>query len=163
MHTHHTHSHTHPHTLSLSHSFNKRSLASLHCSNQELALTPTYYSMNDRGGWHYKLHYDFVIYRRKKLLSQSAFTSSANWNWNIKDLLMGSLHRQVAVLVPDEKLNRFHSWCKKIFKTKRDSFHPGPVETPSGWGLPIGYACTVINLCKSSILRIELKRLSVVF
>ena len=23
------------------------------------------------------------------------------------------------------------------FKTKWDSFHPGPVETPSGWGLPI--------------------------
>ena len=24
-----------------------------------------------------------------------------------------------------------------MFKTKWDNFHPGPVETPSGWGLPI--------------------------
>ena len=31
---------------------------------------------------------------------------------------MGSLHRQVAVLVPDEKLNRFHSQGKEIFQNK---------------------------------------------
>ena len=52
--------------------------------------------------------------------------------------IMGSLHRLVAVLVPDEKLNCFWFWQKKLFKTKRDYFHPGPVETPSGWWLPIG-------------------------
>ena len=27
---------------------------------------------------------------------------------------------------------------KNLFKTKRDYFHPGPVETPCGWSLPIG-------------------------
>ena len=41
--------------------------------------------------------------------------------------LMRSLHRQVVVLVPDEKLNCFDFWQKKT-----DNFHPGPVETPSG-------------------------------
>ena len=51
--------------------------------------------------------------------------------------LMGSLHRQVAVLVPDEKVNCFDFGKKKLFKTKRDYFYPGPVETPSWWWLPI--------------------------
>ena len=36
---------------------------------------------------------------------------------------MGSLHRQVAVLVPDEKLNCFE-FGQKISKTKGDNFHP---------------------------------------
>ena len=52
-------------------------------------------------------------------------------------LSMGSLRRQVAVVVLGEKLNCFDFWRKKFFKTKRGTFHPGPVETPSGWGLPI--------------------------
>ena len=50
----------------------------------------------------------------------------------LDSVAMGSLHRQVAVLVPDKKLNCFDFGKKKLFKTKRDYFHPGPVETPSG-------------------------------
>ena len=52
-------------------------------------------------------------------------------------ILMGSHHRQVVILVPDEKLNCFYFWQAIFFKAKRDSFYPGPVEPPSGWWLPI--------------------------
>ena len=47
-------------------------------------------------------------------------------------LNMGNLHCLVVVLVSDEKLNCFDFGRKFFLKTKRDNFHSGPVETPSG-------------------------------
>ena len=44
--------------------------------------------------------------------------NSAGFNVSMKGLLMGSLHRQVALLVPDEKLNCFDFWRKKFFHNK---------------------------------------------
>ena len=59
---------------------------------------------------------------------------------------MGSLHRQVAVVVQDEKLNCFDFGQKKNFKTKRDNFYPGPEETSSGWWLPIALTLVLFLL-----------------
>ena len=45
---------------------------------------------------------------------------------------------------PGWKAKLFWFLAKKYFKTKQDIFHPGPVETPSGWGLPISH-CKPFN------------------
>ena len=52
---------------------------------------------------------------------------------------MGSHHRQVAALVPDEKLFVLTINAGILFKTKWDIFHPGQVLPPGGWWLPINY------------------------
>ena len=53
--------------------------------------------------------------------------SNMVWSADLTDYCdsMGSFHCQVAVMVPDEKLNCFDFW-HFFFKTKRDNFHPGP-------------------------------------
>ena len=43
-------------------------------------------------------------------------------------------------MVPDEKLNCFYFWGAIFFKTKQVIFHPGPVEPPSRWWLPVRYS-----------------------
>ena len=59
----------------------------------------------------------------------------------------------MAVLIPDEKVNCFDFLAKKIFKAKRDNFHPGHLADE---GSPFEYIISEIHWLTVQEMQFEL-------